>query len=62
MDNAVRAEDFEWWRILFLPYTDEQLNGLGMSIGNNAVQTPHKTPSRNVLAEKTIFDSPVCKF
>jgi hypothetical protein len=61
MDNAIRAEDNEWWRILFFPYTDDEINGLGMSICSNAIQTPHKTPSRNVLAEKTIFDSPVCK-
>lgn len=59
MDNATKAENTEWWKVLFLPYSDDDLNKMGVSICGNAVQTPHKTPSRNLLSEKNMFESPV---
>jgi hypothetical protein len=42
-----------------MPYSDDDLNKLGVSISGNALNTPHKTPSRSMMTEKTVFDSPV---
>lgn len=57
MDNASKRQDTNWWEILTLPYSDDDLNQMGVSICNKA--TPHKTPSRSLRSDVNFFDSPV---
>jgi hypothetical protein len=54
MDNALGSMDKAWWKVLFVPYSDDELTNFGVAICNKAISlTPCKTQPRN------LFDSPV---
>lgn len=59
MDSAIKVDDSNWWKILFLPYSDDELAALGVSLYSKAVNTPHKTPSRNLFTDRNLFESPI---
>lgn len=67
MDKAVKPEDGlldvdsnNWWKILFMSYSDDDLNQLAVSVCNTPQKTPHKTPSRHLAtSEYAAADSPI---
>jgi hypothetical protein len=59
MDNAMALEERDWWNILFMPYSADDLTRLGAVKVGNSIQTPCKTPMRRIASDKTIFDNPV---
>jgi len=59
MDNATTDEDSDWWKVLFMPYSADDLSRLGAVKTASSIQTPRKTPKRNLLADKSVFDNPV---
>lgn len=56
MDTAIKEGDNEWWKILFLTYSDEGLNDFGRSLRDKAIHTPRRTISRRVFSNMDVVE------